>query len=311
MISGFMIVKNVLEQGYPFVESIASALTVCDEFLVSDGYSTDGTYEILKKIANLNSKVKVYRYKWPEKKDVNVLADVTNEVRHRCRYDYIFSVQANEIIHEKTAPIIKSLPSMFPKVDTFSFPYLQLLNNQKLTEEFRLRFSKNLPSIVAVSDAWTLGTSTSFNRRKISRCVNPFRLFGYLDSGVRYVYANQCNDQLSKAFYLPKPIFRYWSLFPKDFLIKYKKHNNILHLSKFNSESINALLSHVDNPEIFWRLSSEVLKSTGFKEKLDYPTFYNTVERSDHPVLIQHFISNYNIDKYYLRENFFEYFKLI
>ena len=43
MISGFMIVKDVLRQGYPFVEAIASALPICDEFLISDGYSTDGT----------------------------------------------------------------------------------------------------------------------------------------------------------------------------------------------------------------------------------------------------------------------------
>ena len=83
MISGFMIVKDVIEQGYPFVEAIASALPICDEFLVSDGYSTDGTYEVIKKISNLNPKVKVYRCKWPDKKDITVLADVTNEVRNR------------------------------------------------------------------------------------------------------------------------------------------------------------------------------------------------------------------------------------
>ena len=51
MISGFMIVRNVLEQGYPFVEAIASALPICDEFLISDGYSTDGSYEVVQKIA--------------------------------------------------------------------------------------------------------------------------------------------------------------------------------------------------------------------------------------------------------------------
>ena len=37
MISGFMIAKNLLKQGYPFVEAVASALPVCDEFLISDG----------------------------------------------------------------------------------------------------------------------------------------------------------------------------------------------------------------------------------------------------------------------------------
>ena len=134
MISGFMIVKDVLGQGYPFVEAIASALPICDEFLISDGYSTDGTYEVLQRISSLNPKVKVYRYQWPDKKEITVLADVTNELRRKCHFQYIFSVQANEIIHEQSAPFIKALPDMRPKVNTFSFPYLMLASKYKVYE---------------------------------------------------------------------------------------------------------------------------------------------------------------------------------
>ena len=47
-ISGFMIVKNVVCQGYPFLEAIVSALPVCDEFLISDGFSTDHTWDALQ-----------------------------------------------------------------------------------------------------------------------------------------------------------------------------------------------------------------------------------------------------------------------
>jgi glycosyltransferase involved in cell wall biosynthesis len=87
-----MIVKDVLEQGYPFVEAIASALPICDEFLVSDGYSTDGTYEVLQKISKVNPKVKVHRCKWSDKKDITILADVTNEVRSKVQIPiYFFS----------------------------------------------------------------------------------------------------------------------------------------------------------------------------------------------------------------------------
>jgi len=35
-----MIVKDVLSQEYPFMEAIAQALPICDEFLISDEYST-------------------------------------------------------------------------------------------------------------------------------------------------------------------------------------------------------------------------------------------------------------------------------
>jgi glycosyltransferase involved in cell wall biosynthesis len=181
MISGFMIVKDVIKQGYPFVEAITSALPICDEFLISDGYSTDGTYAVLQRIASLNRKVKIYREQWPNKKDSTVLADVTNNLRRKCQFDYILSVQANEIIHEQSAPLIKALPSMFPIVDTFSFPFIQFLGKYKLAEGFRLRFSKNNPEIVAKGDAWTLGVSTSFIKTKILRSfVHPRRLYYYL-----------------------------------------------------------------------------------------------------------------------------------
>jgi glycosyltransferase involved in cell wall biosynthesis len=56
-ISAFTVVKDALKQGYPFVESIASMLPICDELLVSDGFSKDGTYEILQKLETLNKKV--------------------------------------------------------------------------------------------------------------------------------------------------------------------------------------------------------------------------------------------------------------
>jgi hypothetical protein len=306
MISGFMIVKDVLGQGYPFVEAIASALPICDEFLISDGYSTDGTYDIVKKISSLNSKVKVYRCKWPDKKDLTVLTDVTNEVRSKCRFKYIFSVQANEIIHEQSVPFIKALPDMLPTIETFSFPYIQLLNNYKLTEEFRLRFSKNLPRILAMEDAWTLGTSNAFIRSKKLRSLpNPGRLFSHISNGVRYVYANPCMGMLSRAIYLPKPIFRYWSLFPKNFFDKYERHIKLFQLPNLG-KSFDLLQPHINNPDIFWRLGSKVLKQTGFKESLLYPEAYAFVNRSDHPAIIQEFISNPKATQYYIRDQMFE-----
>ena len=46
-----MIIKNGIKNGYPFLESIRSIIDVADEFLISDGYSDDGTYEYLEAAA--------------------------------------------------------------------------------------------------------------------------------------------------------------------------------------------------------------------------------------------------------------------
>jgi glycosyltransferase involved in cell wall biosynthesis len=305
MISGFMILKNVLEQGYPFVEAIASTLPACDELLISDGYSTDGTYEIAKRIASLNPKVKLYQHNWPDKKDMTVLADVTNEVRNRCQYDYIFSVQANEIIHEQNAPFIKALPNIFPKVITFSFPMAQFLNDRKLVDEFRLRFAKNLPEVISIEDAWRLGLSRSFVRKKKLKALpNPKRLTNYLDKGVALVYANPCNENLSKAIYLPKPIYRYWALFPTNFLKKASRHAESFTMPKFQ-ETFNALKSRENDPD-FWNLASEFLMDIQYKERYNYPAPYDYVDRKDHPKIIQEFIANTKTKQYYIREELFE-----
>ena len=82
-ISGFTIVRNTLSQGYPFVESIISAMPVCDEFIIADGYSTDGTWEILQRLAELYPKIKLSRDKWiltkQNMKSMGILAEMKRQ----------------------------------------------------------------------------------------------------------------------------------------------------------------------------------------------------------------------------------------
>jgi hypothetical protein len=301
MISGFMIVKDLLKPGYPFVEAVASALPVCDEFLISDGYSTDGTFEVVQRMSELNKKIKVSRQKWPIAKRLTVLADVTNAIKAKCSYDYIFSVQANEIVHEDSAEFIKALPEMCPEVQTFSLPFLHLLSNYKFSEEFRLRFSRNLPSIVAVGDAWALGPSKAFVVSEAFKSLkSPRKFLRYIGRGVEWTYANSCGNVLSRAVYLPKPVFRYWSLFPRDYLEKCVKHAEMFNLPEFH-ETISTLRSHVDDdPSSFWRIAAELARKgpLGFK----YPKGFRVVNNEDHPRVMLGLISDSHVKSYYVRE---------
>ena len=114
--------KNVIRQGYPVAEAIASSLPICDEFLISDGYSNDGTFEMLQKIASLNKKIKLSRIEW-EKKDLTVLADVSNKLREQCSSDYLFYIQAAEVVHEANVKMLRAIPDLFPETETFSLPF--------------------------------------------------------------------------------------------------------------------------------------------------------------------------------------------
>ncbi len=299
MISGFMITKNVLRQGYPFVEAIASALPICDEFLISDGFSSDGSYEILQKMAASNPKIKIFQDPWPVKKNSTLLSDITNTLRPRCRYKYILYMQANEIIHEQSQQYIKTIPIIFPKVETFSFPFLQLLDRYKIAEGFRLRLAKNSPDIVAKGDAWTLGTSNEFNRKKILRSlIRPRRFYYYLAKGVEYVHANPGYDYLSRSMYTPNPIFRYWALSPQNFLEKCRSHSEMFRISKFE-KSYEQLCRRVYEPERFWPLASEFLEFTNDQR---YPKPFDKVEKNDHPAIMQDFIANSQAKQYYVRD---------
>jgi hypothetical protein len=195
---------------------------------------------------------------------------------------------------------------MLPTIEAFSFPYTQLLNKYKFTEEFRLRFSKNLPQIISVDDAWTLGISKTFIRtKKLRSLINPQRLSNYVNNGIQYIYANAFGEHI-RAIYLPNPIFRYWSLFPKNFLEKYERHIKLFQVQGFSAKTSAILQTHINDPELFWKLSTEALRQTRHKERKAYPEGYGSINRQDHPTIIQKFISNSKIDHYYIREEMFE-----
>jgi glycosyltransferase involved in cell wall biosynthesis len=299
MISGFMTLKNVLKTGYPFVESIAASLPICDELLISEGYSTDGTFEVLEKIAALNRKIKVFRQEWPTTKNYRVIAVVTNTVRAKCRYDYIFSIQANEIVHEDSVEFIKALPEICPQVNTFTLPFVHLVKDYKFYEDFRLRFAKNLKNIIAVSDAWTLGPSDTFTNLEARKClIHPRRLRQYINKGIEWTYANTCSSSLSRAIYLPKPIYRYWSLFPSEYLEKCQKHIEMFGLDNL-IEDIAILKNHSDDPVSFLKKAAEIRrKELGFH----YPDALGIIELEDHPKVVKGLLADSSLTSYHVRE---------
>lgn len=299
MISGFMIVKDVLKQGYPFVEAIASALPICDEFLISEGYSADGTFEIVQRMTKLNRKIKVFQQEWPAARKYSILGEVTNAIRRKCKFEHIFSIQANEIIHEDSVDFIRELPQMCPKVNTFSFPFWHFVREYKFYEDFRLRFAKNLPSIVATGDAWSLGPSKAFVRSEAFRsATNPKLFLRYVGRGIELTYANACASPISRAIYLPKPVFRYWSLSPRNYVEKSTKYASMSGLTE-NYKAVNTLKNYVNDLPSFWKHAAETMRA-GFD--FSYPDAFGVVSQKDHPRLIQDFLTG-SSNSYYVREN--------
>ncbi|MBK7104090.1 MAG: hypothetical protein IPH62_02260 [Ignavibacteriae bacterium] len=109
-ISGFSFVKNGVSLYYPIVESIKSILPIVDEFYIAVGKSSEGddTRERIEKIGD--PKVKIIDTIWEEKyfKKGIINSIQTDIAMKKCIGDWLFYLQADEVIHEKYLSNIKN-----------------------------------------------------------------------------------------------------------------------------------------------------------------------------------------------------------
>jgi hypothetical protein len=102
-ISGFTMVKNAGKLYYPFKESVLSILPLVDEFVIAlgDCDEDDNTQQM---IDDINSpKIKVVHTTWDVKAfpHGSILAQQTDVAKSHCTGDWLFYLQADEVIHEK------------------------------------------------------------------------------------------------------------------------------------------------------------------------------------------------------------------
>ncbi|MCL4542704.1 MAG: hypothetical protein M1458_03010 [Deltaproteobacteria bacterium] len=127
-ISGFTFIKNGILMGYPFIESIKSALPLCDEFVVVVCEGSDNTRDELEKLSNKNTKIKLIDEGWDaSKKGGRILSEKTNIAIKNIGGDYGLYVQCDEGIHERDYErIVKVLEGNLDnkKIKGFVFDYI-------------------------------------------------------------------------------------------------------------------------------------------------------------------------------------------
>ena len=109
LVSGLTIVRNGVRLDYPFIEAIRSGLPICDEYVVVVGDSDD---ETLARLHGLNEpKLRIIETTWspyvtPKK---CALAQQTNVGLLQCRGRWCVYLQANEVLHEDSLPVLRGL----------------------------------------------------------------------------------------------------------------------------------------------------------------------------------------------------------
>ena len=129
-VSGFTFCRNAVKYDYPVVESIRSALPLCDEFIVNVGRCDDGTLELIQSIRD--PRIKIIESVWDEslRKDGLIYSQQTNIALGHCKGDWAFYIQADEVVHEDDLPALRRSMAQHagnPLVKGLLFRYLHFI----------------------------------------------------------------------------------------------------------------------------------------------------------------------------------------
>jgi glycosyltransferase involved in cell wall biosynthesis len=153
-ISGYTTVHNCISQKYPFVSSISSMLAFCDEVIVVDGGSSDGTWEKLQQLSESHENLVLHQEKRDWKHPRHAVLDGAQKALARsiCASDFCWQQDSDEIVHEDDYKKIKLLVKNFPKQpDLIALPVIEYWGGPDKVRmdinPWKWRLSRNKPNI--------------------------------------------------------------------------------------------------------------------------------------------------------------------
>lgn len=186
-ISGFSMVKNGIKLYYPVVEMIKSILPIVDEFVIAigKGDSDDTTRE--KVVAIGSDKIKIIDTEWDLEKYPRGMenAHQTDIAKNHCSGDWLFYLQADEVIHEKYLPIIKKRCeelSENKKVEGLLFKYRHFWGDYNHYQKshgwypHEIRIIRNDPEIHSWESAQSFRRIPNFDGRNYRQQEGTYKL---------------------------------------------------------------------------------------------------------------------------------------
>ena len=145
-VSLFTFIRNGAKLGYPFVESIRSALPIADEYIVAIGPSDEDEEDAtLRSIEAINDcRIKILKVRWNEKMQTAgfVYGQQKMLAQSQCMGDWAFYLEADEVLHERDLETIKDSMQRHlvdDKVEALVFDYVHFFGS---------------PNYQAVSPGW-------------------------------------------------------------------------------------------------------------------------------------------------------------
>lgn len=108
-LAGIVCVRNGDSLDYCWREAVASLLPICDEIILSDCDSTDGTSQAMDILSSSDPRIKICNYLW-----TNPVGEPgwwpawMNYARHHARSEWICFLDADEVLHEESQAEVRS-----------------------------------------------------------------------------------------------------------------------------------------------------------------------------------------------------------
>lgn len=194
-ISGFSICRNADKLYYPIRESITSLLPIVDEFVVAVGKSDqdDHTLERIRSIHD--SKIRIIETGWDLEAfpKGTVHAQQTDLAKSHCTGDWLFYLQADEVLHETYhEQVLRCCTERLddPDVEGFLFDYIHFWGDYGHYQDAHswydreIRIIRNRPDIHSWMSAQSFRVIPGFDGRSY-REKRGTRKLKVVDSGAR------------------------------------------------------------------------------------------------------------------------------
>ena len=153
-ISGYTTTKDCISQKYPYIQAIKSMLGFCDQVVVVDGGSTDGTWEALVELSKTDDRIIIEQKKrdWSHPRFAVFDGLQKAYARSLCTSDWCWQMDSDEIVHEEDYSKIKNLIKKIPKsTHLIALPVIEYWGGEEKVRvdvnPWKWRFSRNLKHI--------------------------------------------------------------------------------------------------------------------------------------------------------------------
>lgn len=153
-LSGYTTTKDCISQGYPWEKTVESMLGFCDEVVILDGGSTDGTWERITELAASDSRIiaKQVIRDWTSKRFAVFDGAQKAEARKLCTKEFCWQMDSDEVLPESDWPKVRDICKRIGnEIDLVSLPVVEYWGSKEKVRldvtPWKWRLSRNKPYI--------------------------------------------------------------------------------------------------------------------------------------------------------------------